>query len=116
MSLTEQQMDKIEQVFSNLLFYPAIVLHEFFHYLPARIFGCKPKMNVSLDQKAYTEFESCNIKHIKVIGILPTVIGLLAFPLVVPYFSLSPVGVYVLFSWALMTSPSMADVKLIFAK
>lgn len=116
MSLTEEQMDRIERRYSNLLFFPAIVLHEFLHYLPARILGCNPKMYVSLDEKACTVFESCNLKHIKVIGLLPTVMGILSLPLVVPFFSLSPVGVYFFFSWALMTSPSSDDIALVLRK
>lgn len=98
---------------SNLLFFPAIAFHEFLHYLPARILGCNPRMQISPAEKAYTEFHSYNSKHIKVIGILPTVMGVLALPLVVPSFSLSPAGVYLFFSWALMTAPSMEDIKLL---
>ncbi len=98
---------------SNLLFFPAIAFHEFLHYLPARILNCRPRMYISFNDKAYTEFHSYNSKHIKVIGILPTVTGVLALPLVVPSFSLSPAGVYIFFSWALMTAPSLDDLKLL---
>ncbi len=111
--LTEEEWDNIERKYSNLLFFPAIALHEFFHFLPATLLGCNPKMHISFDEKAYTEFETRKKRDMKVIGILPTVMGVLALPLVVPSFSLSPVGVYLFFSWALMTCPSLDDIALI---
>jgi hypothetical protein len=113
MSLTEQQMDKICRIYTNILFLPAIVLHEFLHYLPAKVFRCDPKMCLFIAERPYTEFKTRNTMHMKVIGILPTVIGVLALPMVVPLFGLSPVGIYTLSSWALMTAPSMEDINLV---
>jgi hypothetical protein len=98
--------------YSNLLFMPAVLMHELLHYLPAKILKCNPTISFNLNEPAYTEFETDDTKKMKVIGILPTVIGVLSAPLVVPLFSLSPAGTYLFFSWVLMTAPSLQDILL----
>lgn len=92
-----------------LLFFPAIALHELFHYAAARALRTNPELHL-WEEEPHVTYSANDRSERVLVNLMPTMMGLMVLPAVHPFFGIEVIPAYITLSWAIITIPSRMDV------